>query len=70
MRGSREERIRELCDAAIAATDPVEVERLLAEFRIALEDHIEHARAALGCQASLLGEMTDSEYRIYSALND
>jgi hypothetical protein len=52
-----ENRLRDLCDLAVAAKDQTEVERLLVEFRIALEDHIRQAKVSLGCQLSVLDDL-------------
>jgi|HubBroStandDraft_6_1064221.scaffolds.fasta_scaffold4005829_1 hypothetical protein len=51
-----EDRLRELCEQAIAADDHAEVERLLATFRLALGDHVQQARISLGSRLSLFND--------------
>ena len=41
---SRDDRVRELCAKAVAATDPAQVEIVLAELRAELHAHIEELR--------------------------
>jgi hypothetical protein len=42
---SSEERIRELCSKAVAATDPAEIDPILAALKLALHEHIQQLRA-------------------------
>jgi hypothetical protein len=42
---SSEERIRELCSKAVAATDPAEIDPILAALKLALYEHIQQLRA-------------------------
>ena len=46
-----ESRIRELCSAAVGAKSQADVERVLAELRAALEEHIQQAKQSLEEQA-------------------
>jgi hypothetical protein len=46
-----EARIRELCSAAVEAKSEADVERVLAELRAALEEHIQQAKHSLEEQA-------------------
>ena len=46
-----EARIRELCSAAVEASSQADVERVLAELRAALEEHIQQAKHSLEGQA-------------------
>jgi hypothetical protein len=56
-----ETRLRALCEQAIGAREASEVERLLTEFRLALEDHIAEARISLGSQLYILREFSPEE---------
>jgi hypothetical protein len=42
---SAEERIRELCCKAVAATDAAEIDPILAELKRALHEHIQQLRS-------------------------
>jgi hypothetical protein len=42
-----EDRLRDLLEQAIAARDQTEAAQILAEFRLALEAHVEYARSSL-----------------------
>jgi len=48
-----EARIHALCWDAIAATEERDVERIIAELREALQEHIKHAQINLSRQAAL-----------------
>ncbi|MGH7192022.1 MAG: hypothetical protein ACREJM_00640 [Candidatus Saccharimonadales bacterium] len=58
-----ENRLRDLCQQAVAAKDQSQVERLLIEFRLVLEDHVEQARVALSSQLSILNDMIQTTER-------
>ena len=49
-----EARILTLCAEAIAAKDESDVERIIADLRAALTEHIQYAKSSLGAQASVI----------------
>lgn len=53
-----EARIHALCWDAIAATEERDVERIIAELREALQEHIKHAQINLSRQAALFRKDT------------
>jgi hypothetical protein len=55
-----EDRLRQLCEQAVAANDYAEVERLLMNFRLALEDHVQQARISLGSRLSLFNDKSEN----------
>jgi len=49
-----EERIRQLCAEAVAATSQSDVERIFPELRAALEEHVKLAKQSLQSQMSTI----------------
>jgi len=46
--------IQELCNEALAAKTPEDVERIVSELRSTLEQHIQHARESLKTQSTAI----------------
>jgi len=51
-----EQRLKNLCAQAIQTNDIHDVERILADFRAALEEHIRHAKVSLASTAYLIND--------------
>jgi len=58
-----ETRIHVLCAEAIAAKDEADIERIVAELRKAINEHIELARNSLGAQAAIFADPGSSAER-------
>jgi hypothetical protein len=52
-----EARILTLCTEAIAAKDESDVERIVADLRAALTEHIQYAKTSLGVQAAAIASL-------------
>ena len=52
-----EARIIALCADAIAAKDESDVERIIADLRAALSEHIQYAKSSLGAQAAAIAAL-------------